>query len=42
VPWDPAAGGRAALDRTDGGSQTAPAGGPTGEAQADSPASGGV
>jgi hypothetical protein len=46
VPWDPAAGGRAALDRTDGGSPTAPAGGhagtPGGEAQADSPASGGA
>jgi len=48
VPWDPAVGGPhppplpPSSDRTDGGSQTAPAGAPTGEAQADPPASGGV
>jgi hypothetical protein len=48
VPWDPAVGGPhppplpPSSDRTDGGSQTAPTRGPTGEAQADSPATGGV
>jgi hypothetical protein len=41
VPWDPAAGGRVALGRTDGGPQSAPAGSRPGEAQADSSASGG-
>jgi 1-acyl-sn-glycerol-3-phosphate acyltransferase len=40
VPWDPAAGGRVALDRTDSGSASSAAGSAAGEAQADSSASG--
>jgi len=42
VPWDPATGGRVALDRTDSGSASSAAGSAAGEAQADSSASGGA
>ena len=42
VPWDPATGGRVALDRTDSGSASFAAGSAAGEAQADSSASGGA
>jgi hypothetical protein len=42
VPWDPAAGGRVPISRTGTDPAAAPAGSPPGgEAQADSPASGG-
>ena len=42
VPWDPATGGRVALDRTDSGSASSAAGSAAGEAQADESASGGA